>query len=176
MKKRIFIALMSALLLLTVSSCADKKADDIVISYETPADAAGACGLTAIDFVPEGYNVLSYNSVFGFVYETEYISEKINDTEDEMSGLAVLRVVDSQYNVSNLSGFLDTASAEIYTTEDGKEFEIKTRDGVYMCEWNQTLGDSECNISYTVFGNGFESKDEALDNYKDMLDELLENI
>ncbi len=172
MKKSFIISLLSAFLILVLSSCSDDNAD-IVQSYPTAEEAASLCGIDTVDFVPEGYKAVSFNSVYGFVFETEYKANEILETDDEMSGIAVLRIADAQYKVSNLSGFANTVSADVYTYEDEREFEIKTRDGVYMAEWKQSVGGKECNISYTVFGNGYDKPKDALSNYKMMLEELL---
>ena len=175
MKKTLLLTLLSAFLILFLSSCSNDS-EDIVKSYPTAEEAASACGIETVSFVPEGYKAVSYNTVYGFVFETEYKANEIANTDDEMAGIAVLRIADADYKVSNLSGFALAGSADVYTYEDEREFEIKTREGVYMTEWTQNIGDKTCNISYTVFGNGSTDPKDALFNYKMMLEELLEYL
>ena len=176
MKRKIILAVLAAITVLFLAGCGQKAAD-IIEYHKTAAEAAQICGIEAVDFVPSGYEVLSYNSVYGFVFEAEFKPlENPQQSQNEMAEIAVLRIADAKYNVTNLSGFADTVSCGIYTHSDSREFEIKTRNGVYMSEWKQTIGKIDCNISYTVFGSEFSENKEAFETYITMLCELLDFV
>jgi hypothetical protein len=106
MKKRIVLLAIIILFSVVAVSCS-KENDDIIKYYKTAKDAADACGVPVVDFIPGGYESLSYNSVYGIVFEAEFKEKTNNKSENEMAGIAVLRIADSEYNVSNLSGFPD---------------------------------------------------------------------
>ncbi len=176
MKQKNVLAIFAAITVLFLAGCRQKAAD-IIEYHKTAAEAAQICGIETVDFVPSGYEVLSYNSVYGFVFETEFKPlENPEQAENEMAQIAVLRIADAKYNVTNLSGFADTVSCGIYNHSDGREFEIKTRNGIYMSEWKQTIGEKDCNISYTVFGSELSENEEAFETYKTMLCELLDYL
>jgi outer membrane lipoprotein-sorting protein len=173
MKTKIFLTTLFCLILLFSVSCA-QSSNDIIKSYNTADEAASVCGIAPVYFVPEGYEATSYNSVYDFVFEAEYKS-KINkeSSENEMAGIAVLRVVDSEYNVSNLSGFSETEYAGVYEKTNGEKIVITTKNGIYMAQWQETVADKLCNISYTLFGNSVYSSEEALENYTKSLESLV---
>lgn len=176
MKQKIIFTIFAAITILFSASCSDTN-EDIIKYHKTATEAAEVCGIKAVEFIPEGYEVLSYKSVYGVVFEAEFAPyEKNRDAQSDMAQIAVFRIADAKHNVTNLSGFSNTVSSGIYSHIDGREFEIMTRDGVYMCEWKEAFGEKECNISYTVFGNDMYANKDALENYKTMLCELLEHL
>ncbi|MBE6623718.1 MAG: hypothetical protein E7621_06015 [Ruminococcaceae bacterium] len=176
MKQKIILAVLAAITIFFSASCTDTDTD-IINYYKTAFEAAEVCGIETVDFIPAGYEVLSYNSVYGFVFEAEFKPlETPEPAENDMAQIAVLRIADAEYNVTNLSGFADAVSCGIYTHSDGSEFEIKTRNGVYMSEWKQTVGETDCNISYSVFGSELSENEDAFNTYKTMLSELLDYL
>lgn len=141
-------------------SCADNKTVDIVREYNTAESASEVCGLMPVTFVPDEFSVSAYRTVYDYVSETEY-------TAGEKT--AVLRIVSTEYTVSNLSGFTDTGLEDVYTSKDDREFEIESREGVYACEWQSKFGETECNISFVLIGG-------ELSEYRELLDMLLEYL
>ena len=154
--KRILPALL-VLCVLFCTACNKKAQNEIIMEFDTPQAASEHCGMSVVDFVPAGYKPCAYRTVYGFVSETEY--EKDGE-------IAVLRIADAQYNVSNLSGYADTLLYDVYTSRLGGEFEIESREGVFACEWQTDFGGKPCNVSYVLHGGDY-------DGYKKQLEELL---
>lgn len=147
---------------LCMGSCLhSEKKSEIVREYKTAAEASEACGLAQVDFVPEGYSVAAYRTVYNYVSETEYMNGEKT---------AVLRIVSTEYNTTNLSGFAETGLAEVYSARDGREFELgRTRENVYTAEWQQSYGGVQCNMSFVLM-NG------EIGEYKIMLESLLDYL
>ncbi len=129
--------------LLLLCSCTKKEETKIVITYDSAQDAAEAVGFASPEYIPDGFDVSEYNVIYGIVSETVYVS-------GEERG--VLRVVNGEYSVSNLSGYLDTSLSDVYTSRDGREFEIEFRDSVYAVEWIDNYLGEEYNFSFTLSG------------------------
>ncbi len=131
------------LALILLCSCAKDEETDIVIRYESAEAAAQAVGFSSPDYIPDEFSVKEHNVIYGIVSETVFTRG-----DDR----AVLRAVNAQYSVSNLSGYLDTALSDVYTSKDGREFEIEYRDGIYAVEWQDKYLNEEYNFSYTRSG------------------------
>ncbi len=162
MNKIVILFAFLLLTLLTVFSCAAGKDPGIVKVYDTAEEAGEACCLMPVEYVPEGFHVSAYRTIYGHVSETEYKSE---DAVKDGEKIAVLRIVSTEYKTENLSGFTDMGLVEVFSPSDKTEFEIETRDGVYAAEWTETFGGDECNISFTLI-NG-----ENIEEFKKLLEE-----
>ena len=143
MTKKLFVVFLALGMLFSFLSC-KKQADGPVTEVSSYAEQAEICGFSPLQINFDGYTVSAYRTVYGIVAETEYAAE------DEKR--AVLRMADAGYNVQNMSGFADMGLRDVYTYEDGREFEIETRDGVLAVEWEDEYGGAEYRFSLAVFG------------------------
>ena len=147
-----FLCILSVLCLVFLFSCTDNHTEQIVKEYSTAKEAAEICGILPVDFVPKGYNLSAYRTIYDMVYETEYLSDE---------KIAVLRMVSDEYSTSNLSGYTDTALHDVYTHSDGRVFEIETRENVFSCEWQENQGENICNLSLVLL-NGKSGEFESM--------------
>lgn len=143
MFKKLLSACLCLVLCFVSVSCRKQESDPIV-TVSSRTEQAEICGFTPPDILLDGYAVSSYRTIYGIVAETEYTAE-----QDEKR--AVLRMTDGGYNVNNLSGFTDMGLEDVYTYDDGREFEIETRDGVFAVEWESEYSGKKYKLSLTVF-------------------------
>ena len=155
------VCILLGVVMLFAVSCGDNTSAQIVKEYDSAKSAADVCGISEVTFVPEGFKVSAYRTVYDCVSETEY---------RKGDAVAVLRIVDAEYTTTNLSGFTDTALADVYTYGDGREFEIESRDGVFACEWQDSYENIRCNISFALIDGEeteFRAAFDQLLNYLD---------
>ena len=84
MKKRIFVAIITAMLLLSFSSCADNESSEIVTSFSTCEEAAAACG---VDFAAAGWSHGLLPEVAEFMREkSDYYFSTVKEFEEFLYG------------------------------------------------------------------------------------------
>ena len=162
------LAFVLSLTAFALASC-EKQSDNIVKVHENPEQLSEITGISPIEFVPEGYKVNAYRSVYDIVSETEYLPENEGDTEPAV--IVVFRIVDAAYNTSNLSGFEDTALSEVYYPigRSDLSLSIEARDEFLAVEWQDSFGGKECKLSLSMT-NG------SIDEFKKIIDEALAYI
>ncbi len=152
----------------TLTAC-EKENENIVKVYDTPGQVSQVTGIPPVEYLPEGYDVVAYRSVYDIVSETEYIPVGEKNTDSPV--IAVFRIVDAAYNTSNLSGFEDTALSEVYypASRTDLSLSIEARDEFLAVEWQDTFGGKECKLSLSLT-NG------TIGEFKKLIDGALEYI
>lgn len=141
--KRMGMVLLSVICLFTAVSCGNPQKTEVVREWTSYEEVASVCGFDPIQVSFEDYKISARRTVYDIVAETEFVSD--NDKK------AVLRMVSTEYTVTDLSGFADTGLEDVYTYDDGREFEIETRDGVYAVEWQDRYKGKDYRFSLVLF-------------------------